>query len=120
MADTPGIHLDALHMVEQLPADASWDDVANEVYVRQALAQGIADAESAVWWTTTTASSAPRPASVEQIPDSGTDRLHSVERRAIPAQRLRTRRWPIMKDPSARSQQKSALDGYSHCVRTRE
>ena len=46
MADTPGIHLDALRLVEQLPAGANWDDVAYEVYVRQALAQGIADAES--------------------------------------------------------------------------
>ena len=46
MADAPGIHLDALRMVEQLPVGANWDDVAYEVYVRQALAQGIADAES--------------------------------------------------------------------------
>ena len=46
MADTPRIHLDALRLVEQLPADANWDEVAYEVYVRQTLAQGIADAES--------------------------------------------------------------------------
>lgn len=46
MADKFDIRPDAARLVEQLPADASWDDLAYEVYVRQAVEQGIADAES--------------------------------------------------------------------------
>lgn len=44
MSKPTDIRHDAKRLVEQLPADASWDDLAYEVYVRQAIEQGIADA----------------------------------------------------------------------------
>jgi len=46
MADKFDIRPDAARLVEQLPADASLDDLAYGVYVRQAIEQGIAEAES--------------------------------------------------------------------------
>jgi predicted transcriptional regulator len=46
MADTPDIRHDAKRLIDQLPAGASWDDVAYEVYVRQAIEQGVADADA--------------------------------------------------------------------------
>ncbi len=46
MSESADIRTDALRLVEQLPADASWDDLAYEVYVRQAIAQGLADADA--------------------------------------------------------------------------
>jgi predicted transcriptional regulator len=46
MSDPADIRPDAQRLVQQLPADATWDDVAYEVYVRQAIAQGIADADA--------------------------------------------------------------------------
>jgi len=46
MADTPDIRDDARRLVDQLPAGAGWDDLAYEVYVRQAIEQGLADAEA--------------------------------------------------------------------------
>jgi len=46
MADIPDIRNDAKRLVEQLPAGAGWDDLAYEVYVRQAIEQGLADAEA--------------------------------------------------------------------------
>lgn len=46
MADTPDIRDDAKRLVDQLPAGAGWDDLAYEVYVRQAIEQGLADAEA--------------------------------------------------------------------------
>jgi hypothetical protein len=46
MSESADIRPDALRLVEQLPADASWDDLAYEVYVRQAIAQGLADADA--------------------------------------------------------------------------
>jgi predicted transcriptional regulator len=46
MADLPEIRDDAKRLIDQLPAGASWDDVAYEVYVRQAIEQGIADADA--------------------------------------------------------------------------
>ena len=33
-------------LVEKLPDSASWDDVLYEVYVRQKIAQGLADVEA--------------------------------------------------------------------------
>ena len=33
-------------LVEKLPEHASWDDLLYEVYVRQAIDQGVADAEA--------------------------------------------------------------------------
>jgi len=46
MADPPDIRNDAKRLIDQLPAGASWEDVAYEVYVRQAIEQGIADADA--------------------------------------------------------------------------
>ncbi len=46
MSDPSDIRPDAIRLVEQLPADASWDDLAYEVYVRQAIDQGLADADA--------------------------------------------------------------------------
>jgi predicted transcriptional regulator len=46
MSDIPDIRDDAKRLIDQLPAGASWDDVAYEVYVRQAIEHGIADADA--------------------------------------------------------------------------
>ena len=46
MADAPDIRPDARRLVDQLPADASWDDLAYEVYVRQSIELGVADADA--------------------------------------------------------------------------
>lgn len=46
MADSADIRPDAQRLVQQLPANATWDDLAYEVYVRQAIEQGIADADA--------------------------------------------------------------------------
>ena len=35
---------EAHRLVDQLPSDASWDDLMYEVYVRQAVEAGLADA----------------------------------------------------------------------------
>lgn len=45
MSDQPSIKSDALQLVENLPESATWDDLAYEVYVRQAVASGLTDAE---------------------------------------------------------------------------
>lgn len=46
MADAPDIRDDAKRLIEQLPAGAGWADLAYEVYVRQAIEQGLTDAET--------------------------------------------------------------------------
>ena len=46
MTNAPDIRDDAKRLIEQLPAGASWDDLAYEVYVRQAIDQGLADANA--------------------------------------------------------------------------
>jgi predicted transcriptional regulator len=46
MPDAHDIRPDAKRLIDQLPAGASWDDVAYEVYVRQAIEQGIVDADA--------------------------------------------------------------------------
>jgi predicted transcriptional regulator len=46
MADPTDIRPDAQRLVQQLPANATWDDLAYEVYVRQAIEQGVEDAEA--------------------------------------------------------------------------
>ncbi|MGA9835946.1 MAG: hypothetical protein WBQ26_01375 [Gemmatimonadaceae bacterium] len=46
MADHPNIKQDALQLVAALPESATWDDLAYEVYVRQALEAGLADSEA--------------------------------------------------------------------------
>jgi len=45
MADHPSIKPDARQLVEALPESATWDDLAYEVYVRQAVAAGLQDAD---------------------------------------------------------------------------
>ena len=45
MVDRPNIKPDARQLVESLPESATWDDLAYEVYVRQAIAVGLADAD---------------------------------------------------------------------------
>jgi predicted transcriptional regulator len=45
MAEHPNIKPDARQLVEQLPESATWDDLAYEVYVRQAIEQGIGQAD---------------------------------------------------------------------------
>jgi predicted transcriptional regulator len=37
---------EARRLVEQLPPDASWDDLMYEIYVRQSIDRGLADAEA--------------------------------------------------------------------------
>ena len=44
MADQPNIKPDAKLLVESLPESATWDDLAYEIYVRQAMEIGLADA----------------------------------------------------------------------------
>lgn len=46
MADPKNIKPDAQRLVDQLPDGATWDDLAYEVYVRQALDAGLADASA--------------------------------------------------------------------------
>jgi len=46
MSDAPDIRPDAKRLIEQLPADASWDDLAYEIYVRQSIERGLEDAEA--------------------------------------------------------------------------
>jgi predicted transcriptional regulator len=41
-----GIKREALRLVERLPDHASWDDLMYEIYVRQAIDRGIADADA--------------------------------------------------------------------------
>ncbi|HEV7992899.1 MAG TPA: hypothetical protein VGP25_13795 [Gemmatimonadaceae bacterium] len=45
MAEHSNIKPDARQLVERLPESATWDDLAYEVYVRQAIEQGIAQAD---------------------------------------------------------------------------
>lgn len=46
MADTRDIRPDARRLVDQLPAEASWDELAYEIYVRQAIESGIEDSDA--------------------------------------------------------------------------
>ena len=45
MAEHPNIKPDARQLVERLPESATWDDLAYEIYVRQAIEQGIEQAD---------------------------------------------------------------------------
>jgi len=42
----PDIRPDARRLVDSLPDSATWDDLAYEIYVRQAIETGLADAEA--------------------------------------------------------------------------
>jgi predicted transcriptional regulator len=46
MSDPVDIRPDVHRLIDALPASASWDDVAYEIYVRQAVDQGVADANA--------------------------------------------------------------------------
>jgi predicted transcriptional regulator len=46
MSGPTDVKREALRLVEQLPEHASWDDLMYEIYVRQAVEQGIADADA--------------------------------------------------------------------------
>ena len=46
MSDSESIKPEARRLVESLPESATWDDLAYEVYVRQAIQAGLADAEA--------------------------------------------------------------------------
>ena len=46
MADHPNIKPGARELVENLPDSATWDDLAYEVYVRQAIELGLAEADA--------------------------------------------------------------------------
>lgn len=46
MSDHSNIKPDARLLVESLPDSATWDDLAYEVYVRQAIELGLADVEA--------------------------------------------------------------------------
>lgn len=46
MSDPRNIKSDAKRLVENLPDAATWDDLAYEVYVRQAIEAGMAEADA--------------------------------------------------------------------------
>ena len=46
MASRRDIRPDAHRLVEQLPESSSWDDLMHEIYVRQAIEAGLADADA--------------------------------------------------------------------------
>lgn len=46
MPDPKSIKPEARRLVDQLPENATWDDLAYEVYVRQAIEAGLADVEA--------------------------------------------------------------------------
>lgn len=46
MDGSAGIKREAQRLVEQLPEEASWDDLMYEIYVRQAVDRGIAAADA--------------------------------------------------------------------------
>jgi predicted transcriptional regulator len=46
MADNPNIKAEAHQLVEALSETATWDDLAYEVYVRQAVDTGLADGDA--------------------------------------------------------------------------
>jgi predicted transcriptional regulator len=44
--DATGVKAEARKLVEALPDDATWDDLMYEIYVRQSVEQGLADADA--------------------------------------------------------------------------
>ena len=46
MSDSPNIKPEARRLVDSLPDSATWDDLAFEVYVRQSVEAGLADADA--------------------------------------------------------------------------
>jgi hypothetical protein len=43
MSATSSIKTEAIRLVEQLPDDATWDDLLYEIYVRQSIEAGLKD-----------------------------------------------------------------------------
>lgn len=43
---TTDIRQEAQRLIEKLPADATWDDLMYEIYVRQAIEAGLADSDA--------------------------------------------------------------------------
>jgi hypothetical protein len=43
---TPNIKPEAHRLVEQLPDNATWDDLAYEIYVRQAIEAGVIESDT--------------------------------------------------------------------------
>ena len=43
---TSDIRQEAQRLIEKLPANASWDDLMYEIYVRQAIEAGLADSDA--------------------------------------------------------------------------
>ena len=43
---TTNIKQEAYRLIEQLPENATWDDLMYEIYVRQAIEAGLADSEA--------------------------------------------------------------------------
>jgi hypothetical protein len=41
-----GIKEEARRLIDRLPADASWDDLMYEIYVRQSIERGLADSQA--------------------------------------------------------------------------
>jgi predicted transcriptional regulator len=46
MSDTDNIKSAARQLVDSLPASATWEDLAYEIYVRQSIERGLADADA--------------------------------------------------------------------------
>ncbi len=46
MADASSIKDNARQLVERLPANATWEDLQYEIYVRQAVESGLADSQA--------------------------------------------------------------------------
>ncbi len=44
--EATGVKDEARRLIEELPDDASWDDLMYEIYVRQAVEAGLADSEA--------------------------------------------------------------------------
>ena len=45
MSDT-NVKMEARRLVDQLPEDATWEDLMYQIYVRQAIEAGLADVEA--------------------------------------------------------------------------
>ena len=44
--ETVNVKDEARRLIEQLPDDATWDDLMHEIYVRQSIEAGLADSEA--------------------------------------------------------------------------
>ena len=51
MSDSTRIKEEARRLVEELPEDATWTDLARLVIERQRVAEGIADLDAGIMWS---------------------------------------------------------------------